>query len=230
MADEYEALSGIRFEVLPHPSLIGLETSKSATVSETQRDPSKPIRIFLPGPARYEKGADLLVEAARLLADRQQSQPLEFCFQWTESFATPEDVHWGPLELDRLQLSNVRFDVITHPLSSEDYRQQLLKADLIILPYRRESYFARISGVAVEAMLMGKPLLYTSNTWVETVARQFGVGVAMEPNAKDIAAAIEGAIRTLPTLVTKSTGARLDVADFFSSENFGSALLGQVLS
>ncbi|WP_143549164.1 glycosyltransferase [Rhodopirellula bahusiensis] len=232
LADEYEELTGIRFQVLPHPCLIGLQApstpadeSFGKTEKNSTSESTKSVRVFLPGPARYEKGADRLVEAAKLLSQQQDLSPIEMVFQWSDAFTLPNGSMLGPDDLPALNLSNVTFDVITKPLSSEAYHQQLLKADLIILPYRREVYFARISGVAVEAMMLGKPLLYTSDTWVDTIASQFDCGLSMDNDVAGVVEAISEAIANLDTMAQQSRGAAGDVASFFSAKSFTSKLL-----
>ncbi|GAA5511078.1 glycosyltransferase [Novipirellula caenicola] len=226
LADEYEELTGIRFQALPHPSLIGIYApSDGAKVSGDVAQP-KGVRLFLPGPARYEKGADRLVEAAKLLDKRDDLPPIEIVLQWSSAFSLPDGSELGPSDLSKLGLEKVTFDIIEKPLDSDSYHKQLLRADLIVLPYRREAYFARISGVAVEAMMLGKPILYTSNTWVGTIAERFGCGIAMENNTMGVRDAIVLAAGQLHAICSDSQSAKLKVSEFFSANSFASILIG----
>jgi hypothetical protein len=60
----------------------------------------------------------------------------------------------------------------------------------MLLPYRRDSYFARISGVAVEAATAGIPMLYTNDTWTADLVGAVGAGVGTDDG--DLAGLIAG--------------------------------------
>ncbi len=103
---------------------------------------------------------------------------------------------------------------------------QLERADGIILPYRRETYFARISGVAVEAMLLSKPLFYTSDTWVGSIAEQFGVGTPMPDSVQGVCDTLVQLESILEEAKTRAAANANRVREFFSVRQFARALLG----
>ena len=224
LADEYEDLTGIRFEVLPHPSLVGLSVSADTDDGQS-RDISRPVRVFLPGPARYEKGVVRLLEAAKSLATKPLDRSIEIVLQWREEFDLPDGNSIGPDDVAAYESGQVKFRVIREPLSSEDYLNELNNADLIILPYLREVYYARISGVAVEAMMLGKPLLYTSDTWVATVCQKFDVGISMSDDVAGVSDAVSAAVARLNVIETEARNCQSGVSDFFSPAAFSVRLL-----
>lgn len=220
LADEYQELTGIRFDVLPHPTLLNL-TATSEYVSAKSCEGR--VKVFLPGPSRYEKGTDRLVEACNQLTDELKSK-IEITLQWATAFDLPDGKRLAPDRLNEFA-PGVAFRVLDKPLSSAEYHNELCRADMIILPYRRETYFARISGVAVEAMLLGKPLLYTSNTWVATIAEQFGLGYPLENDVSSVASGLQIAIAKLQELRSLANARREVIADYFSSKHFARILL-----
>ena len=224
LADEYEELTGIRFEVLPHPSLIGLDPSETQV---TENNQSESVRIFLPGPARYEKGSDKLLRVAQSLASKKiEAIPqIDFVGQWAKPFSLPDGTVLSPDDQVLSDNRKVKLHFHRESLSSEDYRLEIQKADIILLPYRRETYFARISGVAVEAMLLAKPIVFTSDTWVDTIAQRFEIGVSCGESCEELEAALLGAIQSLDLHKKEATTKRQAVAEYFSSENFSSILL-----
>lgn len=222
LADEYEELTGIRFEVLPHPSLVSGVTPKAYGVCERRH--REMIRIFLPGPSRYEKGTDRLLDAVRLL-DGKMTASLEFTLQWTDAFARPDGTMLGPDDAVSLD-PRIRFRILDKPLRSEQYTDELCRADYILLPYRLEAYYARISGVAVEAMLLAKPMIYTRNTWIGTIAEQFGVGIAVADDAESVAQVIQQLSIHDEQHVELARRQSSRVADFFSAESFAKKLVG----
>ncbi len=205
----------------PHPSLLGLDAVQENSGIEEQR--SERMQIFLPGPSRHEKGTDRLIEACHHLSESDQ-QRIEVTLQWSDAFGLPDGSVLDPNNLSN-DGSGVRFRLLRQPLTSAEYRQELCRADVIVLPYRRETYFARISGVAVEAMLLGKPLLYTSNTWVATIAEQFELGLAMDDNATGVASALTHAINSIEDLRADAEQRVGAVANFFSAEQFACQLI-----
>jgi len=226
LADEYEELTGIRFEVLPHPSLVGLSGSSDPEASVPNQS-SSPVQVFLPGPARQEKGVVRLLEAAKLLENETLQRPIEITLQWRESFDLPDGTSIGPDDVASFESGQVRFKVIRQPLSSEEYLSELSNADLIILPYLREVYYARISGVAVEAMMLGIPLLFTTNTWIATACADFQLGVPMENDAAGVATALRNTLDRLDEVSNHAQENRNAVSQFFSPQAFSGKLMGR---
>lgn len=222
LADEYEELTGIRFEVLPHPSLVSEGMSEAKGVHEqTDREI---VRVFLPGPSRYEKGTDRLLDAIRLVEGKLTS-PIEFTLQWAQAFARPDGTMIGPDDAVSSD-PHIKFRILREPLSSQQYTDELRRADYIILPYRRETYYARISGVAVEAMLLAKPIIYTRNTWVGTIAEQFGVGIAVDDDVESVARGIQGLSTHDDQYSQTAREQSSRVAEYFSAESFARKLIG----
>jgi hypothetical protein len=58
----------------------------------------------------------------------------------------------------------------TSTLSSAQYRKILLSADIMLLPYREDLYYARSSGVLIEALAAGIPVVAPATSWL---AKQF---------------------------------------------------------
>ncbi len=217
LADEYEELTGMRFDVLLHPSLVG--SAPKAAVTD-HRQHTGEVRIFLPGPARHEKGVDRLLDAAKLLADVPLERKFEVTLQWREAFELQDGSRLGPDDVGRYESANVSFRLIREPLSSDAYLQELQNADVIVLPYRREVYYARISGVAVEAMMLGKPLLFTSDTWIDTVCQQFQLGVAMNDDVAGLTSTLIMIAKEIPRLQSNAIEKQPAVAEYFSSHEF----------
>jgi len=73
--------------------------------------------------------------------------------------------------------SEARF--VRDELGSSEYDRILAQTHCMVLPYRREAYFARISGVAVEAVTAGIPVIYTEDTWTAELVRESGAGIGV---------------------------------------------------
>ena len=225
LADEYEELTGIRFAVLPHPSLVAAGSNHEVRASKEGR----PIRIFLPGPARYEKGSDKLEGLVNRFSTAMNMElpKVEFVVQWAEPFSLPDGRICSPETFKDLDSDKVSVRIHREPLSSDQYREELCEADIILLPYRCESYFARISGVAVEAMILGKPCVFTANTWVHTIAERFGLGTACDETEEGIFLALAKTLNSLSEERLRSNQKQAEIASFFSPLSFASLLLAR---
>ena len=116
------------------------------------------------GDARTEKGYHWL---PRLVSEAAAAGlPVRFTFQshynvpGGEPAATAARKQLGSLP------PNCRVKLLTEPLTSEAYRQLLLGADIVVIPYDAEAYSARSSGVFAEALSAGKPVIVPAGTWM----------------------------------------------------------------
>lgn len=220
LATELRLLSGIDATVIPHPSLVARK--EDSVARETKAADS--LRVYLPGPARYEKGADLLLEAVSQLREARSPFKVTFVLQWENDFEKPDGTMCS-LESAETEASLQRFEIIRTPLSSDEYQQELCAADLIVLPYRPAAYFARISGVAVEALLLGKPVVFTRDTWVARLMDQFETGVSCDAEVSSFVDSLTVALENLEDLTHRAEAQKKSAAAAFSTEKFLDGLL-----
>jgi len=69
----------------------------------------------------------------------------------------------------------VRVELLPDVLDRVDYLRWMATADVILLPYQRESYRERTSGIFVEAIVAGKIPLVTDGTWMSFQLRRHGL-------------------------------------------------------
>lgn len=181
LAREYELLCGIAPEVYPSPRVAPfLETAQE------DKPDSEPLIFSCLGPARFEKGIDLLQEAIALFLADWSGRPAHFVIQWNQPILNADGTIYEP---DAGLLADPRVTYITEPLDSAGYDKAVAECDCMLLPYRRASYFARISGVAVEAATAGIPMIYTEDTWTADFAEASGAGIVVADG--DVAALVE---------------------------------------
>ncbi len=181
LAREYELLCGIAPEVFPSPRVAPfLETGQAG------KPESEPLVFSCLGPARFEKGIDILQQAiAEFLLD-SPARPVRFVIQWNQPILNADGTSYHP---DPKLLADPRVCFLNKPLDSAGYDRAVADTDCMLLPYRRESYFARISGVAVEAATAGIPMIYTEDTWTADFVEASGAGVAVADG--DVSALVE---------------------------------------
>jgi glycosyltransferase involved in cell wall biosynthesis len=172
LASQYKELSGLPFSTYPHP-----RPSDHLPPVVRARDPNGPLVFSALGPPRYEKGSDLILEAIRLARQRRPELRLRFVLQWTMKVYNPSKNEVAPsAELE----ADPQVEIIRRDLSSAEYQQRIEDSDVLLLPYRRSQYHARLSGIAIEAFQSGVPCICISDTWIADAMQSIGSGIAIE--------------------------------------------------
>jgi hypothetical protein len=220
MQDELQRFTGLPVVLFPHPVTAPSNLVRAET--QIERDIGAPITITCPGFARHEKGNDLLQEAIRILMEDQSADPLHFVMQWPETFKMPDGVELGP---DRVLMAHPRISFLNQSLDAVAYEALLARTDVVILPYRCESYHNRLSRVAVEAASRGIPLIYTQGTWTGEVADLVGDGVMIrDESASAVVSALRTALTRLSQLKKNAVNGADRVVRFHSSAAFRALL------
>ncbi|NEO36151.1 MAG: glycosyltransferase [Moorea sp. SIOASIH] len=220
---EFEELTNLPFQLFPHPVPQLTESSPlSIRLSSTQESSSAPTFACY-GFARYEKGSDMFKTAIEQLLSQQQDIPVQFCIQWVEPFSLPDGSICEPGSLLR---QHPQVTIIDRPLQSHDYQTLLSKTDCMILPYRNSSYHARVSRVAIEAVCLGIPLIYTKGGWLEEIVSEFGSGIGIEDECtQELTQAIITLGENLAEYTQLALGKRAKAQQYFSPANFCQQLL-----
>jgi hypothetical protein len=160
LSEEYERFSGLGFGVLPIPfrtRFLG---------ASPRQDDSLCVAYF--GDVREEKGFHWLPELIEaLLNEEGGSAGVRFLIQ--ASLREPENEPRCKVALDRLKGYSedvVRLVGLDGSLSPEIYYRLVSEADLLLCPYRPETYRSRSSGTLAEAIAAGIPTVVPRGTWL----------------------------------------------------------------
>ncbi len=186
LATEYRLLCGIEPDVWPSPRVAAYDD-----LASDDHAADAPVTFSCLGPARFEKGIDILQEAINAYRGAFPDGNARFVIQWN---APIHDASGALYEPDAALRADPNVTLIEHSMPSEAYDAAVASADVMLLPYRRASYFARISGVAVEAVTAGIPVIFTRDTWCEDLVRDVGAGIGVDDG--DVAG-LSNAIATL---------------------------------
>jgi glycosyltransferase involved in cell wall biosynthesis len=220
LAAEYRQLCGLDCEVFPHPV--------TQFLVRTEKNEKASITFSCLGPARLEKGIDVLQAAIRKVLDRAPKLDIRFVIQWNVPIIA--GANGTVLEPDPQLVADPRVTIIGKDLDSAAYSRLIIETDCMVLPYRRVSYFARISGVAVEAMTAGVPILYTRDTWVEDAVSQMGAGLSVEDgDADDLASKIIAMAGDLDAFKRRALVQTKIARQYYSPDHFLESLWGSEL-
>jgi len=191
MREMYGQFTGLPYQVVEH--VVEFPALNLEQIRRGNRQPGSPLRLACFGPARYDKGLDVLQKA--LLALRQESpEPDYTCtIQWQEPYCLPDGTCIGP---DPQLQDRAGFEWIRSYFGTETYFRHLVSTDLMVLPYRRGFYYAKLSRVAIDAAICGIPFIYPCGTWLEEYANDWGIGIGFMPeDPVSLAAAIRLGLR-----------------------------------
>lgn len=212
---EFETLTALEFKLLPQP----------VPILDINPSPSQLFNFACYGFARYEKGSDVLKQAISKLLSQQPKFNARFRIQWVNSFTLPDG---SICQLEPSFCQQQQVEIINHSLLTEDYQKLLQDTRCMILPYRNSSYYARDSRIAIEAVCLGIPVIYTKGGWLEEVVREFGAGIGIEDEKSDeLVAAIVLMFNNFQDYQQQASSKKETARQYFSGENFCQMLLGE---
>jgi hypothetical protein len=194
LCTDYASLASylLRFHLLPIP--FPHPNSDAASLEQWSAGPA--IKLVYLGGARVEKGFHLLSQAVFFL---RKAYPEKIVWRLqapvSNTLEEPEVIE------TRRHLTAIRdgsVDLVERHLSSAEFQSLLLSADIVLLPYLPEFYRARSSGILVQVLAAGKPVIVPSGTWLSSQTDGLGAVEFAEP--LDFHDAILQAIHQLPKL------------------------------
>jgi hypothetical protein len=161
LTEQYERLGILRFHTLPIPH----------TYTTADTIPHRgPLRLTYLGDARAEKGFPLLPQLVAALELEYMSTG-KACLIAQCNYNVPAGEPGSVVARSQLEsLPSDYVELFKTPLTSEDYKQLLLSADINLLLYEPLSYYARSSGILAESLAVGIPVIVPSGCWL---SRQF---------------------------------------------------------
>lgn len=175
------------------------------------------------GPARYEKGSDLLALAIETYLQRFPKSRARFVLQWLRDFATPSgEVAQLPTGLRK----NPRVEIIKRLFEDGEYGLRLAATQVLLLPYRCSSYDLRVSRVAIEAMVNGIPIVAARGSTLAEQAEEFGAAVMCDDNdLESLVRAIGTVERNYDTLAARARDRKTVADEHFSIQKFRDTLV-----
>lgn len=183
IADGYRSCGWSDLRTVPYPALPPAQLDSSPPVSCTH--------LLMAGAARLNKGLDLLTELVeRWVADPPAVPPVIRVQLSPKHFRRQGRTEAGLAE--RLRGSGYpRLECMANAPDRAAYLAQFQGA-LVLAPYVHAQFRHGVSGIVLDALLGGAPVVTTSGTWAAEVVQRFGAGMVMEERSVD---ALERAIR-----------------------------------
>lgn len=217
LGEQYRKLTSIPIRVLPIPhTALKIDHQPNHSLN-------KKITFTSLGGVRLTKGFGVLAQAIQILHEQGLLTNIQFdlqCYQseWGSSGSEAVD------SLKKLNLPNVK--LIETSLSEEEYSRLLIAADVVLIPFFRDIYYANTSGTFTEAVAAGKPVIVTEDTWMSLQLNLSGAGLTFkDQDALDLARAIREIHDNYENFSNKAWLNRKDWIQYHNPENFLRALI-----
>lgn len=184
-----------RVECVPYPAL-------------GPTHPPEPVpfaRVIMAGAARMNKGLDLIAALASRWAGEGRSTPMFV------QVSTKHALRHGRREaavVESLMASGYRgLKVDDRAPAREEYISRFSGA-LVLAPYKRERFSDAVSGVVLDALLHGAPVIATRGTWAGKLVERFGAGITIEDRTTDaLSTAIDQVLARWPVYAERACAA-----------------------
>lgn len=174
IAAEFNQALGFDIPVLPHPSTTFSDTQAQELALKPKKlaPTNRKLRILFPGGPRSEKGYLLSTAACASLA---QSGEYELLMRTRIDASTEPRLRRAVEALD-----SEKINLFDGDFPQDAFNDWLASADVIVIPYLPEAFSNRTSGMLVDAMLLGVPVVVINDTWLadELARSKAGLSVA----------------------------------------------------
>jgi FkbM family methyltransferase len=209
--------SGAVFEVAPHPSTaVADDDFPSDDLDHGTQATPWPLRVVFPGLATDGKGFERsLTTAERLAADT--SLQVAIRYRPRPGGGTPHAAAVASLPAS--------VEVVHGDLDDQAFRGLFSSRHLSVLPYNPAAFANRTSGLLIDSIYHGLPVVAVRGTWLGDVVERYGCGVvAADDSPERLVRAVDEAVATYPTLVGRTRAA----ARGYFAENSWDALAGSI--
>jgi len=209
----FEEQTGESPLLLPLISSI-LYDEKFAHVIERKHPPKKEIFNITNLTSSEDRGADIFIRFLQhYIRQIKQEIPVHFIVRINDQLSD---------ELKK-QIENYSksIEILYDDFSEEEYINVLSRSNILLLPYQPEYYFSRTSGLLVDALLAGIPVIASKNTWAGRLVESYGNGETFnntEPEA--LYNALHKVCSNVDFYLKNATIARQKWLKYNSPENF----------
>jgi glycosyltransferase involved in cell wall biosynthesis len=222
LAAQYDALSGqVPVQVVPIPHCL---PEHMFTGDALPALPDRPLAIVYLGNARREKGFQLLPDLVDQLADAYLATGrARFILQSNVNFGAGEPgIAAAVRHLETYDPAHVT--LVDEQMSVADFQALVLAADIILLPYDPELYASRSSGILMQALAAGCPVIVPAGCWLAHQPDAAAAVIYADPAG--LAEATRQAVASWPALKQAAEASAARWSGTAVSDHFIALLLG----
>ena len=207
----YEKKTGPRLDFLPGDPSCTFSDADVATMIEQENKQEAPgkekrLRVLFTPNMNIEKGYLTAVEAARRICE---DPVLSARIEPVVRFIPRHDTKPEAIEAAERLRANPKATIAEGVLSDEDFRNQFMDADIVVVPYTVKAFRHRMANSLTDAIYAGKPLVGTSGTYVGNRIDEYECGRTFKDgSADDLIRAISDVADNYETCLKHSRAAR----------------------
>lgn len=175
----------IKLGVAPHPSvLVSDQDFINLKIKQFNQlklhNYSQGKTILFPGNLggsknKTSKGYFVSIEIIKILAEMYSEEENKYKIFMRRAFDN-EDVDQ---ELEKIKSVAYFFE---DGLPSSDFFKILTLSDIVVLPYAKEAFSKRTSGLFIDSLYFGKPVVSSKNTWMGNRIEELDCGIVVAQN------------------------------------------------
>lgn len=140
------------------------------------RENSSFLKVIYAGAARDDKGFSEVVNFLEYLCQKEEDIPI--ALQISPPFSGRYDKKTQVALLKLSQLSLPKLILYNKTLNQDDY-QQLFSGAICLMVYSPTHYRDKFSGVTLDALYAGCPIIGVADTWIGETVQRFQAGVVL---------------------------------------------------
>lgn len=200
VAESLRADGWSRVVCVPYPAL----------GAEVPPEPVPFAHLLMAGAARLNKGLDIIAALAVQWAAERRTIPL--FVQVSKKHAAKHGHREAGVVETLLSSGYAGLVADENPPDRSEYLKRFTGA-LVLAPYAREQFASQVSGIVLDALLHGAPVIATQGTWSGDQVERFGAGVTIsERTPAALAEAIDKVLADWPTYAAKACSAAQTLA------------------
>jgi hypothetical protein len=156
-------------------TVVGYPLEAAAAV-DVDASPTPAFRsLLVPGGARLDKGFSAIVDLVAEMQRRGLSVPI--LVQTSQEAGKAPDAALAA-EIARLHHTGYAALSLREAATGPDAWRAMFAGALVVQPYRAADFADRVSGVTLDALAAGAPLVVTEGTWMARLVHRHEAGVA----------------------------------------------------
>ena len=130
--------------------------------------------VFPSSLMRKTKGYDLSISVIRMLGEKQAGKRYQYTLRYVPRANTPSEL------LNIVQEVRGFANIVEGVLPAEEFKRMIKEADVIVLPYQPSEFSNRTSGLLIDALLCGVPVVVQKGTWLGNLVARYDCGTLAE--------------------------------------------------
>ncbi len=179
MQSEIQKAVGVIFPIEPAPSTTfddiearnALEQSELHMIDKTK---SANLSVVFPGLMREAKGYDLSISVIRMLHQRQTATRYQCTLRYIPRKDTPSEL------IKIAQEARPFANIVEGILPPKEFQRMIKGADIVVLPYQPSEFGNRPSGILIDTLFCGIPVVVQKGTWLGNLLARYNCGALAE--------------------------------------------------